>query len=65
MRKANFSFGTQQVSPFKEEKGNFDGILSKFPVAKQSLFWYVSAAADVLWVFPVQPAAAVSLDTSV
>lgn len=33
MRKSNFSFGTQQVSPFKE-KGNFDGILLKFPGAK-------------------------------
>lgn len=60
MRKGNFSFGTQQVSPFREEKGNFDGILLKLPVAKQNLFWYMSAAADVLWVFLVQTAAVVS-----
>lgn len=51
MRKANFSFGRQQVSPFKEEKVNFDGILSTFPIAKE---------ADVLWVFPVQTTVVVS-----
>lgn len=60
MRKATFSSGTQQVSPFKEEKGGLDGILSKFPVVKQSLFRCMSAAADVLWIFLVQTTAAVS-----
>lgn len=37
MRKVNFSFGTQQVSPFKEEKGNFDGISSEVPSSQTEL----------------------------